>query len=305
MRKDVFYYFKKCIAFFDIKAKQVPPVVFLLILALYALSSYIIMLNPQAYDLIPQQGAAPGGADAANQASFVELAGLFFVMMLINAASFVYLDAAIRDARGIDYTARDCIVSALKNFPRLMGVTIVKNIVIFAGMCLFVIPGIYMMVLLVFAESAILDKGARAMKSLRSSGALTKGRRGEIFKIELFCNLIIAIFIIILLLIFQSINAIAFNFVMLFVISLITLINFKLVAHLYADAILAKEGPGDIAAWPGGAGQGDIVAWPGGAGQGGGDSGDSSDSESGGDDSGGDSSDSRSGDDNSGGGSPT
>ena len=242
MRKDIFFYLRKCIAFFDIKAKVIPPVVFLCILALYALYFYIVQIDTQSLNLVTSQYMTPEGATVPVQTSVGSMALGVVVMLLINIVSFIYLDAATRDAKNQEYAARDCINSAMKCFLRLSGVTILKNILVFAGLFLFIIPGIYLMILFLFAECAILDKGHRVMSGLRFSRTLTNKKRGEIFKIELFCNLIIAIFVIILLSIFSSNNIIVFQYILLFTLSICTLIELKLIAYLYADAVAAHEG---------------------------------------------------------------
>jgi len=242
MRKDVFFYLRKCLAFFDIKAKSVPPAVFLVILALYALYFYIAQFDAQPATLFSSQLTAPDGAAAASQASVGSMVLGIVIMLAINIVSFIYLDAAARDARNQEYVARDCVNAALKCFLRLSGVTIIKNILIFAGLFFFIVPGIYLMILFLFAECAILERGVGVMPSLRFSRALTYKKRGEIFKIELLCNLIIAIFVIILMSIFASFNSVVFQYIILFTLSICTLIELKLIAYLYADAIAAYDG---------------------------------------------------------------
>jgi hypothetical protein len=230
------------VAFFDIKAKTIPPVIFLLILALYAVYFYIIQLDSQTYNFLLSQYSSSDIAQAPFQTSFATMAFSILIMLSINIVSFIYLDAAVRDASNMEYTAGDCFNNALKCFPRLTGVTIIKNIILAAGLFLFIIPGIYLAILLIFAECAILNRRNAVVESLKFSRTLTNKRRGEIFRIELFCNLIIAVFVILILSIFSSNNIIVFQYIMLFAISIVTLIEHKLVAHLYVDAITAYEG---------------------------------------------------------------
>ena len=237
MRKDIFYYFKKSVAFFDIRAKMLPPVVFLIILALYAFYMYLMQIDIQSFDLASVQYFTSDEAVAPVQASLTSMLLGIVIMLVVNLVSFVYLDAAVREVKNEDYTARDCVNSALKHFPGLTGVSILKNIILGVGLFFFIIPGIYLAVLFIFAECAILDKNKHVLDSMRFSRNITKKRRGDIFKIELFCNLIIAIFVILLLSIFASYNLIVFQYIMLFTLSLCTLIEHKLVALLYSDAM--------------------------------------------------------------------
>ncbi|MCL2058788.1 MAG: hypothetical protein FWH01_06965 [Oscillospiraceae bacterium] len=227
---------KKSIAFFDIKAKAVPPVVFVVVLALYGAYFYLMQVDMQAYS-ISSQYLSPDGAGRPVQTSLAAMAVSILVMLLINIVSFVYLDAVVRDAKNEEYTARDCVNSTLKHFMRLTGVTIIKNTLITIGMFMFIVPAIYLAILLIFAECTILDKDSRVFESLKFSRTLTSRRRGEIFKIELFCNLIIAVFVILLLSIFSTNNNVVFQYILMFTLSICTLIEFKLVAHLYADVL--------------------------------------------------------------------
>ena len=248
MRKDVFYYFKKSVAFFDLKAKAIPPIVFLTVLALYSLYFYVNRIDYQEYSLQAAQYLSPDGAVMPPQASFASMTVGIVIMLLINIVSFVYLDAVIREAKHEDYTGGDCIRAALRCFPRLTGVTVLKNIVLAAGLFLFIIPGVYLAVLLIFAECATLDKNNGVIASMKFSRTLTNKRRGEIFKIELFCNLIIAIFVILLLFIFSSNNVVVFQYILLFTLSICTLVEHKLTAHLYVDALAVLEGRAEAAA---------------------------------------------------------
>ena len=242
MRKDVFFYFRKSVAFFDLKAKSIPPIVFIVILALYSLNFYINQIGYGDYGITDALYYSADSATAPVELSFTAMVAGIVIMLLINIVSFIYLDAVIREAKHEDYTSADCIKSALRRFPHLTGVTIIKNMILAAGLFLFIIPGIYMAILLIFAECAVLDKNNRTIASLKFSGALTNRRRGDIFKIELFCNLIIAFIVILLLFIFSSNNAIVFQYILLFMLSLCTLVEHKLVAHLYVDALAAREG---------------------------------------------------------------
>ena len=237
MRKNIFYYFKKSVAFFDIRAKMLPPIIFLIILALYALYMYLMQIDIQSFDLASVQYFTSDEAAAPVQASLTSMLLGIVIMLVVNLVSFVYLDAAVREVKNEDYTARDCVNSALRHFPGLTGVSILKNIILGVGLFLFIIPGIYLAVLFIFAECAILDKNKRVLDSMRFSRDITKKRRGDIFKIELFCNLFIAIFVLLLLSIFASYNLIVFQYIMLFTMTLCTLIEHKLVALLYTDAL--------------------------------------------------------------------
>ena len=243
MRRDIFFYFKKSIVFFDLKAKAIPPAVFIVILAMYALYFYLMQIDYQAVNLMSLQNLSPESTPPA-QTSFSSFLVSIVIMLCINLVSFIYLDAAIREAKNEEYAAMDCVNSALKYFLRLSAVTILKNIILLAGLFLFVVPGIYIGLMLLFAECAILHRDRKVVASLQFSRNITKGRRGYIFKVELFCNLILLFFIILILNIFATNNLIVFQYIFLFMLSMFTLINHKLTAYLYVETLAAHEGAG-------------------------------------------------------------
>ena len=248
--RDVFFYLKKSITFFDLKAKSVPPAVFVGILALNILYIFMLQLDITGNDLLSEYMSGDGAASAIRTSNLALAAGLI-IMLVINLLSFIYLDAAIRDAKGMEYTARDSVNAVLKNFLRLTGVTILKNVIFVAGFFMFILPAIFMMVILIFAECVVLDQGGAVVESLKRSNVLTNKKRGEIFKVILFCNLILAFFVIFLLSVFASYNVSVFQYISIFAFSLCILINFKLVAYLYADVMSAggtdgiRAGSGD------------------------------------------------------------
>jgi len=247
MKKNVFFYFKKSVAFFDLRVRAIPPAVFISMLALYSLYMYIMQSNSQTLSLWPTQY---GGADASAAGSRMQYPLLLLsllLMLLINAVSYVYLAAAVKEAKNEEYTANDCIRAAMKNFVRLTGVTILKNMVILLGLTMFIIPGIYFAIILIFAECAVLDKNRQTLAGLKYSYDLTAGRRMEIFKIELFCNLIVIFFVILMLNIFATNNIFVFQYIFIFLLSMCSLIEHKLIAYLYVDALVAAEGESAIA----------------------------------------------------------
>ena len=254
MRKSVFFYFKKSIAFFDLKARSIPPAVFIGMLALYSLYFYImqtdaggaVMQDAVMRDAVTQGAASAQDAYAQGAAyaeeSFVAMVAGFVIMLLCNMLSYIYLDAAIREAKQEEYAARQCVASAVKHILRLTVLAILKNIILFAGLLMLIIPGLIFSIILLFSECAVLDKGSKAVEGMRFSGKITKGARVDIFKIKLFCDLILAFFVILLLNIFSSNNLFVFQYIMLFTLSICVLVEHKLVAFLYADALAAYEG---------------------------------------------------------------
>jgi len=253
MPNNVFYYFKKSVAFFDLKAKSLPPVVFVVILALYSVYMYIIQKNTAAYNSFTPQNFIVEAANESLTASYPALFLVLIIILLINVVSFIYLSAAIKEAKNEDYTAKDCISATLRNFIRLTGVTILKNVMLVIGLMLFLIPGIILAIIIIFAECFILDRNAGVLAGLKGSWQTTKGRRGEIFKIELFCNLIIIFFVVFILNFFVDSAPIVFQYIFTFLLSLCSLIEHKLVAYLYVDSVAISNAAngGSVIGWSG------------------------------------------------------
>lgn len=58
---------------------------------------------------------------------------------------------------------------------------LIKGIVIFLGLLLFVVPGIYLAVKWMFAEFYVITEGKRPLEALQASSELTKGHRWHLF----------------------------------------------------------------------------------------------------------------------------
>ena len=268
MIKNASYYLKKSIAFFDLKARNIPPLCFVILLALSAMTNALPIDNI-LYDTETGQIRAFAPYAVPVRQLYLISAVALAVALFTKAVSMIYLSAAIRDASNADYTGRDCVCVVIKKFVRLIGMTIVKyfigllcifpmlavmylysrypfSLFIFIPLLLIsIIPVIYFSIMFFFAESSILNNNCKKVfQSLKFSRDLTKGRRGEIFRVMAFCVMIVFIFIILLLLILSAIPQIVYQFTIMFIFTIIALMQQKLTAYLYVDILSAYEEQG-------------------------------------------------------------
>lgn len=59
--------------------------------------------------------------------------------------------------------------------------SLIKSVLIFIGLLLFIVPGIYLAVRWMFSELYIIDQGMRPLEALKASSELTAGYRWKLF----------------------------------------------------------------------------------------------------------------------------
>jgi len=238
---------------------------FVILLALSALTNALpifdIILDPETGQL---QTFDPNAAPAGQ--FYIVSALALGAMLLTIGVLMVYLCAAIRDASSADYKGIECVLTAVKSYLRLIGVSLIKFIVnvlcfvpmllinifllgyeysaflYFALLLLSLVPLAYFSIMFFFAESSILDNKCRGVfQSLKYSRDLTKGRRGEIFKVIAYCILMVLLIVMLLLYVLTTTHQIIFQFIIIFVFTIITLMQQKLTANLYVDTVSAYE----------------------------------------------------------------
>jgi hypothetical protein len=256
------YYLKKGLVFFDLRAKIIPPAVFVIIFAL-GFACYFIQGMVQgggaggvagvaggidasgiisgAPDLASGAGDAIAGAPALPASQALILSALLLACSaVLNLALSVYLRAAIMDAKNESCSAWENIRSVLKNAGRLIAAAILKNLAVFAGLFLFVVPGIIIALEYLFTECAIVDAGAGVRESFGRSRRIMRGRKMPAFQVLLFCNLVLLISIYIFLQMFAGSNNAVFAYASMFLFSVYSLMLNKMIAFMYFDMACAK-----------------------------------------------------------------
>lgn len=112
------------------------------------------------------------GALSSNAASVSELLiGLLFYP-LYTAALILFLDAR---SQGEHPRKRDLLAMALRLWPTFALLSALSTLLIMAGLSLFILPGVWVMIKLAFAEYLLVLRGLAPMAAMRQSMAMTKG----------------------------------------------------------------------------------------------------------------------------------
>ncbi|MDH0302398.1 MULTISPECIES: YciC family protein [unclassified Pseudomonas] len=91
---------------------------------------------------------------------------------LYSAALILYLDTR---SNGQDIAKRDLFARALQLWPMLALLVVISSLLIMAGLALFIFPGVWIMVNLVFAEYLLVLRGLPVIESMRTSARMTTG----------------------------------------------------------------------------------------------------------------------------------
>jgi hypothetical protein len=103
---------------------------------------------------------------------------VYAVITALGPAAF-YLAADEASRRGI--ATFDNLKKLQQLFPQLLALLVVKWIVIAIGLCLLVLPGIYVAVLLCFAELFVVIEGKPFLEAMRASKNLVQGHWFTVF----------------------------------------------------------------------------------------------------------------------------
>jgi hypothetical protein len=119
--------------------------------------------------LVQQQIIVLFGVEAA--AAYGILVGLLFYP-LYTGALILFLDAR---SNGQSPRLRDLLVASLNLWPRFALLAGISTVAIMLGASLFVLPGLWMMIKLAFAEYLLVLRGMTPVKALHESFELTSG----------------------------------------------------------------------------------------------------------------------------------
>ena len=257
MLKSTPYYLKKSLLFFDLKSRRLPVIVFILLLAINSL--YLIYTTDASTfslnDAVAEINALTEGetlmgvyalAESDAFAGIYALALDFFVVTIIyvlvgEVFSYIYMIGAIKDIKGEKYNAAGC---ALYTFTRLfvfLAALIIKLLIIASGFFLLVVPGVILFCMLYFVEPLVMEQRASPIKAIKTSREATKGKRMQIFQIELSCMLIIYLLGSLATMMFSSFSEAVSLYVNAFFSAMMTLINTKRIAHVYTDMFYGGE----------------------------------------------------------------
>jgi hypothetical protein len=99
------------------------------------------------------------------------LVGLLFYP-LYTGALILFLDAR---SRGVEPRKRDLLAMALRLWPTFAVLSALSTLLIMFGLSMFIIPGVYIMIKLVFSEYLLVLRGLTPLAAMRESLVMTKG----------------------------------------------------------------------------------------------------------------------------------
>ena len=132
----------------------------------------LLLLESLAANLLaPHLGDWQGSADL--------LAGLLFYP-IYGAALILYLDTR---SRGLTPGTAALLAMALRLWPSLALLTALSSLLILLGASLFILPGLWLMVRLAFADFLVVLQGFTPLAALGDSMALTRGQFWRLFTV--------------------------------------------------------------------------------------------------------------------------
>ena len=140
------------------------------------------------HDLPTPNPRRPAGGDLLLlYGGTLALSGLQIVLSLVLTGFLSY--GVVQQLRGSPAGIGDCLTMGLRNFGKVVGVSLLAGIRIFIGFALCFVPGIIESCRLFVANPASLMEGKGANASIDRSSRLTTGSRWQIFGLMLFVKL--------------------------------------------------------------------------------------------------------------------
>lgn len=130
--------------------------------------------------LTKQMLASASGPDGS--ASWQLLVGLLFYP-LYTGALILFLSAK---TRGEMPAKRDLLAATLRMWPTFAVLTALSTLLIMAGLSLFIVPGVWVMIKLVFSEYLLVLRGLGPLDAMRESFRMTQGHLVRILTCVLF-----------------------------------------------------------------------------------------------------------------------
>lgn len=123
-----------------------------------------------------------GATDTEGSTSWQLLIGLLFYP-LYTGALILFMSAR---TRGETPAKRDLLATTLRMWPTFAVLTALSTLLIMAGLSLFILPGVWVMIKLVFAEYLLVLHGLGPLEAMRQSFRMTQGHMMRILGCVLF-----------------------------------------------------------------------------------------------------------------------
>jgi hypothetical protein len=123
-----------------------------------------------------------GSSAPDSSASWQLLIGLLFYP-LYTGALILFLDAK---TRGEEPSKRNLLAATLRMWPTFAVLTALSTLLIMAGLSLFIVPGVWVMIKLVLSEYLLVLRGLGPLDAMRESFKMTRGHIVRILVCVLF-----------------------------------------------------------------------------------------------------------------------
>jgi len=226
-----FRYFPRAIKFYGLKIEKIAALVFIILLAINLGTS---LFSTQIFKNLSLSTSGILADDLAKMMDFylrVMVISLFS-FLISNIVSAFYVYAYVRDLRGVPYTFGECIKSVMGKLIRIFMISIITALAITFGTMAFIIPGIVLYIMFIFAVQFMVDQDRTIFNSLKASINLTSGYKAGIFTAVLMLNLIT-------MLVPSFVEAgngiLVFSFVSAFITTIFSLIYQRFITLMYFD----------------------------------------------------------------------
>jgi len=156
--------------------------------------------------------------------------------VIIYFASTIYLEAYLCELRGKDYSFKSCFSSVISKFHKLVLSFISFSAILSIGTFLLIIPAFIFYFMFLFNTCYILEKNTGVMEAFNASRHLTTGRKMVIFSLFVVIDLILYFPMNIVPIITAILgNYLISIFVSIFGLSIVTIMQQRLIAMLYVD----------------------------------------------------------------------
>jgi len=115
---------------------------------------------------------------------------------ILMSVGLIKISIFANDEKKLEY--KD-LFTHYKYFWRFLGATILRSLIIFIGLILLVVPGIYLSIKFRFVTYLILDKDMGIIEAFKESAKITKGVKWSLLGLEFCSNVIIVLGILALL----------------------------------------------------------------------------------------------------------
>ncbi len=210
------------------------------------------LLSAPVGRVAPTPGAP---ADFGLIATLLTLSLVTFVLSLVIWGAIIARIHAVQ--HGESLTAREAVAVGLRRFPVMLGVVLLAMLMLGVGFLLLVIPGIYLLVRILFAPFAAITESKGVTESIRYSFELTRGRWWRTFLLVTIVSIVVSVLYAIVIVVVGAFGGAEldelerlpwqFDFVVMPLLGgLLAPLSYALIMAIYADYKLRSEGA-DIA----------------------------------------------------------